>query len=127
MSTTYTATAAREGRWWTVTVPAVDGVTQARRLGDVEDMARELVAVTLDVPVEDVAVEVAVSAVDGVDVGAALEAIRDERARAAALERDASARAQQLARDLVAKAVPLRDVGTILGVSHQRAHQLVNG
>ena len=45
MSTTYTVDVTRDGRWWTVSIPAVDGVTQARRLSDVESMARELVAV----------------------------------------------------------------------------------
>lgn len=127
MSTSYTATASREGRWWIVTVPAVDGVTQARRLADVDEMARSLVAVTLDVAVEDVTIDLSVAAVDGVEVEAELTAIRDERAQAAALERDASSRAQRLARDLVAQDVSLRDVGAILGLSHQRVHQLVHG
>jgi len=127
VSTSYTATASREGRWWIVTVPAVDGVTQARRLADVDEMARSLVAVTLDVAVEDVTIDLSVAAVDGVEVEAELTAIRDERAQAAALERDASSRAQRLARDLVAQDVSLRDVGAILGLSHQRVHQLVHG
>jgi len=126
VSTSYTATASREGRWWIVTVPAVDGVTQARRLADVDEMARSLVAVTLDVAVEDVTIDLSVAAVDGVEVEAELTAIRDERAQAAALERDASSRAQRLARDLVAQDVSLRDVGAILGLSHQRVHQLVS-
>ncbi|GIG21760.1 hypothetical protein Cch01nite_24840 [Cellulomonas chitinilytica] len=125
-TTTYTATAVREGRWWTITVPDVDGVTQARRLADAPTMARELVAVTLAVPLDTVEVALAVARVDGLDVGAELDAIRAEREQAAALERDASQRAQRLARDLAAADVTLRDVGAILGVSHQRAHQLVS-
>ncbi|MBF0686967.1 MAG: HicB family toxin-antitoxin system [Cellulomonas sp.] len=124
MSTTYTATAARDGRWWTVTVPDI-GVTQARRLTEVETMARELVAVTLDVPLDEVGVHVVVARVGDVDVAARLAAIRDERAQAQRLEAAARAHAAALARDLVAQDVPLRDVGAVLGVSHQRAHQLV--
>lgn len=127
MSTTYTARATRERRWWTVSVPAIDGMTQARRLSDVKDMARELVAVTLNVPIDQVEIEVTVGAVDDIDVQAALDLIRDERAEAARLERDASERARELARALIAHDVPLRDVGAALGVSHQRAHQLVRG
>ncbi len=126
MSTTHTATAAREGRWWIITVDGI-GVTQARRLADATDTARELVAVSLDIPVEDVTVDLTVADVDGIDVAGQVAAIRDDRARAAQIEHDASARAQALARDLAAHDVPLRDVGAILGVSHQRAHQLVTG
>ncbi|TFH70619.1 HicB family toxin-antitoxin system [Cellulomonas sp. HD19AZ1] len=126
MSTTYTATAAREGRWWTITVPDV-GVTQSRRLDDVEGMARELVAVTLDVPLSDGTVTVEVAKVGDVDVADRLATLRRERAEAERLEAAAREHTAALARDLVARDVPLRDVGAILGVSHLRAHQLVAG
>lgn len=59
MSEVYTATATRQGRWWIVSVPAVDGVTQALHLDDVAQAAAELVAVTRDVPLEDVRIKVA--------------------------------------------------------------------
>jgi hypothetical protein len=49
-----------------------------------------------------------------------------ERAAAARLEADATAKARVLARALAEHDVPLRDVGTILGVSHQGTHQLIN-
>jgi hypothetical protein len=109
-----------------VAVPEVDGLTQARRLGDVALMARELVAVTTGADVGDVEVVVHVRSVGSVvDLDARLESIRRARAEASRLEREASRDAAALARDLVGQEVPLRDVGAILGVSHQRAHQLV--
>lgn len=126
MRSAYTATAAREGRWWMVHVPEIDGLTQARRLAEVETMARELIAVTLNVSIDDVVVSVSVADVDGIDVADEVATIRAERAEAARLERDAAERAAALARSLVAKDLPLRDVGTILGVSYQRAHQLLS-
>ncbi|MCL2423079.1 MAG: hypothetical protein FWD11_04165 [Micrococcales bacterium] len=126
MRSAYTATAAREGRWWMVHVPEIDGLTQARRLAEVETMARELIAVTLNVSIDDVVVSVSVADVDGIDVADEVATIRGERAEAARLERDAAERAAALARSLVAKDLPLRDVGTILGVSYQRAHQLLS-
>ena len=43
-----TVTATRDGRWWSVEVEGI-GFTQARNLSEVETMARDLVAVTLDV------------------------------------------------------------------------------
>ncbi|GAA4626344.1 hypothetical protein [Cellulomonas oligotrophica] len=65
MSEVYTATATRQGRWWIVSVPAVDGLTQALHLDDVAQAAAELVAVALDVPVEGVRVEVVTVPGDG--------------------------------------------------------------
>ena len=127
MSTTYTATVAREGRWWMIAVPDVDGITQARRLTDVPTMARELIAVSLNIPADDVDVTIVHQPVDGIDVDGEVAAIRAARQRAADLEHATSERAQALARDLAAHDIPLRDVGAILGVSHQRAHQLVAG
>ena len=47
---TYTATAHREGDWWVIDVEGV-GVTQAKRLDQVEGMARDMVALMLDVDI----------------------------------------------------------------------------
>ena len=56
--TTYTVSVPREGRWWIVRVPEIDQVTQARRLSEVTKAARELIAVTLGVPMSTVGVRV---------------------------------------------------------------------
>ena len=124
---TYTATVTREGKWWMVSIPAIDGLTQARRLSEAGLMAREYIAVTLDVPIESVTVELEVERVGAVTgIQELLLAIQAERAQALELERDATRKTAQLARALVDQEVPLRDVGAVLGVSHQRAHQLVS-
>lgn len=123
---TYTAEVTREGRWWMINVPEVDGLTQARRLADAEQMARELVAVTTGQDIDTIEVHASVTVVDGVDVAAEVEAIRRERERAAQMERDASDRARALARALAELNVPQRDIGAALGVSYQRAHQLIS-
>ncbi|MCU1655793.1 MAG: hypothetical protein JWO57_449 [Pseudonocardiales bacterium] len=47
---TYVVRAAREGAWWMIRVPEIDGLTQAREFDEVEDTARSLIAVTLDAP-----------------------------------------------------------------------------
>ena len=120
----YEVTVTRDGKWWMVHIPEIDGLTQARRLAEAGDMAREYIAVTLDVDLAEVEVEVRVESVAGIDVDARLKAIEDERARAKELERQASEAAASLAKDL-AREIPLRDVGAVLGVSYQRAHQLV--
>jgi hypothetical protein len=63
---TYDIEVTRDGRWWIITVPGLDGfvtpsgainvgdTTQARYEGEIDDMAREFIAVTLDIPIEDV-------------------------------------------------------------------------
>jgi PHD/YefM family antitoxin component YafN of YafNO toxin-antitoxin module len=62
MSSTYAVTVAREGRWWVITIPDVGAVTQARRLVDVPTMARELIAVSLAIPNDDIELVIAMEA-----------------------------------------------------------------
>lgn len=50
-----------------IRVPQIGGLAQARLLTDVKTMARELVAVTLDIPLDTVVVDIHV-AVDRVDL-----------------------------------------------------------
>jgi hypothetical protein len=46
----------RDGRCWMIHIPALDGLTQARFPTDIDDMAHDYIAVTLDIPIEDVRV-----------------------------------------------------------------------
>ena len=121
---TYQVVVTRDGRWWMISVPEIDGLTQARRLADVEQTARELIAVTLDVRLSEVAVEVTFGDIDGIPVGPCIATISREKAEAARLEEDAAAKTKSLVKELVAHNVPLRDIGAMLGLSFQRVHQL---
>lgn len=57
--TTYTAVAERSEGWWAVHVPEVAGArTQARRLEQIEPMAREVIALLLDTDEDSFALEV---------------------------------------------------------------------
>ncbi len=47
------------------------------------------------------------------------------RTLAEAYERKATDRLKALAQSLVTADTPLRDIGEILGISHQRVHQIV--
>ncbi|MCW4352002.1 HicB family toxin-antitoxin system [Hoyosella sp. YIM 151337] len=122
----YDVKVTREGRWWIVRVPELDELTQARRVSEVEQMARELIAITTDSKISDVQVTVTVE-VEGLGdvVGEALH-IRSLREHAAKLEAQASDRARYLAQALASAHVPVRDIGSVLGVSYQRAHQLID-
>ncbi len=121
----YTAHVTREGRWWMVAVPEVDGLTQARRLSEAVPMARSLVAVTLDVDPEDLDIALSIDRVGDVDVADRLAEITRERAALSELERSLAEHTRSLARDLAERDVPQRDIGAVLGVSHQRAQQLL--
>jgi len=46
----------RDGRWWMIHVPELDLLTQARHPGEIDTMARELIAVSTECPIKDVAV-----------------------------------------------------------------------
>lgn len=122
---TYKATVTREGKWWMVAIPELNGLTQARRLAEAEDMAREWIAATLNVPLSAVAVDVVVGEVADIRVWDAVAEIKSLRGNAAELEARARTQAEDLARRLAAAGIPVRDIGTVLGVSFQRAHQLV--
>lgn len=114
----------RDGRFWHIRVPEIERSTQARHLREVETMARDLIAVMQDVPPDSF----------GLDVNIQLPGdIHQELARSAELRDQASsaqAEAAQLTRDaarrLYDQGLPLRDIGQILGVSFQRAKQLID-
>lgn len=54
-----TANAERDGRWWAVTVPEVDGLfTQTRRLDQVEAMVKDAAALLTGEPEDAFEVEV---------------------------------------------------------------------
>jgi hypothetical protein len=121
----YTARCAREGKWWVVTVPELDRVTQARRLEQVEDMVRSLIGLfTDDNPAQaEVRLDVAVPE----DVRRALHDAAALRATAEQAQAQAMAQRAAAAGRLVQEGYTVRDVGAVLGVSFQRAQQLVAG
>jgi predicted RNase H-like HicB family nuclease len=116
---TFDATVTREGKWWAVVVKDIPGycvVTQGRDLPDAEFMARDAVALALEIPIEDVAVRLHVS---GMDEGLA------ELARVRVAAEEGQRLVASLAQQLIDQGVSLRDAGLILNLSHQRVGQLV--
>jgi predicted XRE-type DNA-binding protein len=122
---TYEVTVSRDDRWWMVAVPELGGVTQARRLDEVEQMAREYIAVSTDVPLSKVAVEVAGIEAGGRDLLEAKTLVDGLRRRAKDLEALVAELTREVASALTDASVPVRDVSSVLGVSHQRVSQLV--
>ena len=121
----YEVTVTREGRWWMVEIPGLDGLTQARRLDEVERMAREYIAVTLDLPISQVSVAISGIDVAGQDVLETKSLVDDLRRHAKQLEDLVADLTREFASALTNASVPVRDVSKVLGVSHQRVSQLV--
>ena len=121
---TYHADVERDGAVWRVRVPEVQRTTQARSLREVEPMARDLVAIMDDIPLDAFKVNVHITLPP--EVASELErsaALREEAARAQA---QAAQLSRQAARHLRDHGLSLRDVGQALGVSFQRAKQLID-
>src|SRR5258708_38584586 len=118
--TTYTARCRRNGRWWAIEIPEVTGGihTQARRLDGVEAMARDAIALTLDVTPDSF--DVAVVPVLPDDLEAELGEMREARESAEAAERRAQTAVDRLVRRLMDGGLTGRDGGALLGRSYQR-------
>src|SRR5262245_10432493 len=119
---TYRATVERDGRFWLVRVEGV-GATQARHLRELDAMATDLVGVMTDAPPDEIEVEydfvLPASVQEHLDRAAELRS-ESSRANTAAAEEVRAA-----ARELADSGLPQRDIGRLLGVSHQRAAQLL--
>ncbi|MGH3505287.1 MAG: hypothetical protein ACRDQA_31000 [Nocardioidaceae bacterium] len=119
---TYRVDVYREDGFWMVQVPELDLLTQARRLDEVERMARSIIS--LDQEIETDSFEVLIHTDLGL-IGDQIDEARSLRATADEANRKAAKLARESARTLYADGLPLRDVGALLDVSFQRAQQLV--
>ncbi|RIW40959.1 type II toxin-antitoxin system HicB family antitoxin [Micromonospora endophytica] len=100
-------------------MPEIKGVfSQARRLDQVEEMAREAIALMLDVDPHSFDIEV--------QPDLPQEVARARKARSALRKAEESAEEATVtaARALLAEGYTVRDVGALLGISPQRVSQL---
>jgi predicted RNase H-like HicB family nuclease len=111
-TTTFTALCERAGRWWTIQIPQLEGLTaQARSLDQVEIMARQVIARELGLAPESITVDVIPDAPQ--PVGHALQA-----RHAARLAVEAAALATRAALEaLAAEGVPFHDAATMLSLT----------
>ena len=121
----YTARCRRSGRWWAIEIPEVSGgiYTQARRLDRAEAMARDAIALTLDVPPDSFEVHVVPVLPEAWE--AELGEVREARRSAAIAERQAQAVVDRFMGHLVESGLTVRDVGVLLGLSYQRVARRV--
>lgn len=121
---TYTALVSRDGKFWHVEVPEIDRVTQARNISEVDDMARDLIAIMAGVEPDSFELDVRIQLPDSVrahlsEVERARGAETEARSRAAAELRAAAA-------ELKNAGLSVRELGAVLGISYQRASQLTS-
>ncbi len=119
----YTATARRDGQWWMVQcdqLPAA--ISQVRRLGQAAETHREAIAFVAEIAEADVDV----TAVMDEPVASQLQHVAQLRAAARDAEQEARALWSASAHELHESGMTVRDIGAVLGVSYQRAHQLVS-
>lgn len=125
--TSYKVEVTRDDRWWMIYIPDIDELTQARRIGEVELMARELIAVSTDQLLNDISVTVTSITVAGMgDVATTASEAQHLREEAQRLEQASLEAAKRFAQGMTEKGVPVRDVAELLGVSPQRISQLAN-
>lgn len=123
---TYRVRARRSGGWWAIDAPAMKGLhSQARRIDQVEAMARDAIATLLDVDPGSFAVEVDVELPE--EWARVVAEARQARVDADAAEKTAQATVRGAAKTLLEAGLSMRDVGSIMGVSHQRVAQLAGG
>ncbi|MGH8794598.1 MAG: type II toxin-antitoxin system HicB family antitoxin [Stackebrandtia sp.] len=109
--------------WWAVSVPQLPGVyTQGRTWSQAHDMARDAVALILDIPPDKVEVHLTPRLPGHAEeVLDELAEARSKKSRAVAEE---SERLRAAAKRLIDARVSVRDAGAILGISYQRVSQL---
>lgn len=134
---TYQVNVNRDDKWWMITVPelnryvAADGsinlsdTTQARRVSEIAGQAQDFICTITDQAPSEVGVNITIT-VDGIDVTTRAGRVANDRELAERHAAAAQEEARELARDLAAHGVAVRDVGEMLGVSFQRAQQLIS-
>lgn len=120
---TLEATAYKEGKWWMVSIPEIDGLTQCKTIEKIPEQAADLAAVILDVPADQVAVNVAYTLPE--DAKAANESWHQAQGQLAAAKANVDARLADLARTLKGQGYTLKDIGALTGYTFQRIAQIL--
>ena len=118
---TYSVVAERDGDYWLLRIPSVGWVTQAKRLDQAEAMARDLIGIMTDAPSDTFDVVVTPRVPAGWEQR--VERARRARDLAALYQARSTSESITVARELSRRGYPVRDIGFILGVTHQRVSQ----
>ena len=121
---TYTVHAKRWSGGWELHIDDV-GVTQSHGLADADRMARDYVSLVTDAPADSFELEIVPEIGGGLD--AEIRKARVAVRKAVEVQRDAARRSREVAGRLKSNGLTGRDIAAALGVSPQRASQLLRG
>lgn len=125
MTNTFTALTERSEGWWSVQLKEDPGLlTQTRRLDQIPDMVRdalELFPELTDDPYKDI---VNIEFREGEAIADIANQAVQANQKAKQAQEEASQLMRQAAAELSKKGLSYRDIGTLLGVSFQRAQKL---
>jgi hypothetical protein len=121
---TWAVNVQRDGKFWLIQVPGLEGGTQGRTLAEVDEMSRDFIAEMTDSAESSFDIDVNIQLpAEVLEHLAASERLRE----AAALARRQSAEEARIAaRLLKTSGLTVREIGRALKISHQRAQQLVS-
>lgn len=117
----YSATATREGKWWVVEIGDL-GTTQGRSASEAREMAKDLVAAMLDVPLTDVDVEVTFEV--GGELGEEVQQALEANYEAELAKTEAASNYRKVVADLKASGLSGADIAAVLEIAPQRVSQL---
>ena len=123
--TTFTVTAQRGQRRWVLQCVEYPGaLSEVARLSEADTAIREAIAYVAGLPADSFTVDV----VPVIDPRAReqLQTAAELRVEASHAQERASDAIVQAAHTLADSGLSMRDIGTILGLSHQRVHQLLS-
>jgi hypothetical protein len=122
--TIYTVVATRTGDWWALRAPEVPGAAaRSRRLDQAAAAAREAIALQLERPADSFGVAVEPE-LEGPS-GELLHVARLARERAELAQEEARATTIAAVRTFAGQGMTVRDIGRLIGVSHQQAAKLL--
>lgn len=120
----FTSTATKDGRWWVVQCDQEPGaLSQVARLDQAEAHQREAISMITDLAEAEIEVVINPELDQALPMGIGIAHLRREEADR--LQREASELVTAIAQTMVEEGFSLRDIGFVLGVSHQRVAQLV--
>lgn len=117
------ATAYKEGRWWMISIPEIDALSQATTIESVPAVAADLAAIVLNVPAEDVAVHISYRLPE-----AAVRAEEDwqhAKEDLSAAEAKVTDTLREYIRTLRGSGYTLKDIGQVTGYTFQRISQIL--
>ncbi|WEV58668.1 hypothetical protein OZX67_07675 [Bifidobacterium sp. ESL0728] len=118
----YSVTIEAGEKYWILTIPGV-GVTQARTLSEVDAMARDYI----EIMTGDQNFAMTKEMKFPEEVEAHLEAMKRYREQSKEANTLAAQESRKAAKGLRQVGLTLRQIGQALGISYQRASQLING